>query len=180
MTEPLSFGVEVNSFSEEQKSSSVISATSSAASLSSSSSVLNSTASNDVSLVEDLSNVYADSVIEEETKQSSSEKPKLEENQVPKLIDNKRKHLEKTWSPAQRDQLLLQEAKDNAQFRKTLTETLQESNRVSAESLHGIFQSMADLGNDFLRSMQMSTQAIIMQSQPPVPRNMFFWFVKLV
>ena len=62
-TEPLSFRVDVDSFSEEQESSSSKSATSSAGS--SSPSVLNSTSSNDGSLVEDLSNVYTDAVIEE-------------------------------------------------------------------------------------------------------------------
>ena len=62
------------------------------------------------------------------------------------------------------------------QFRKTLAETLQESNRVFAELLHGISQSMTDLGNNSCRSMQMSIQAMIMQSQPqcPVPQSMFF------
>ena len=95
-TEPLSFGVDADSFSEEHESSSSKSATSSAASLSSSSVVLNSTSSNHDSLVEDLSNVYMESVIEEEAiKQSSSAKRKSEKNQVPRLTDNKRKHLEK-------------------------------------------------------------------------------------
>ena len=49
------------------------------------------------------------------------------------------------------------DAKDDAQFRKTLAETLQESNRVFAESLHGISQSMTDLGNTFCKSMEMLT-----------------------
>ena len=121
--------------------------------------------------------MYTDWVIEEESiKQSSSEKRKSEESQVPRLIDNKQKHLGKTLSAAQRDQLLLQQAKDDAQFRKTLAETLQESNRVFAELLNGISQSITNLGNTFRRSMQVLTQAMIMQSQPqhPVPWNMFF------
>ena len=89
-TELLSFGVDADSFSEEQESSSSKSAISSATFLSSSSVVLNSTSSNDDSLAEDLSNVYTDSVIKEEPiKQSSSAKRKSEENQVPRLIDNK-------------------------------------------------------------------------------------------
>ena len=100
----------------------------------------------------------------------------LEENQIPRLIGNKRKHLEKILSAAQRNQLLLQEAKDDVQFRKTLAETLKESNQVFAELLHGISQSMTDLGNSFCRSKQMLTQAMKMQSQAqqPVPQNMFF------
>ena len=58
--------------------------------MSSSSVALNSTSSNHNSLVEDLSNVNTDSVIEEEPiKQSSSAKRKSEENQVPRLINNR-------------------------------------------------------------------------------------------
>ena len=77
---------------------------------------------------------------------------------------------------AQRNQLLLQDAKDDAQFRKTLAETLQESNRVFAELLHGISLSLTDLENFFCRSMQMLTPAMIMQNQPQhtVLQNMFF------
>ena len=97
----LSFGVDADSFSEESSSSSATA-------------LKNSTSSNDGSLVEDLSNVYTDSVIDEQPiKQSSSAKRKSEENQVPRLTDNKRKHLEKTLPAAQRDQQLLQEAKDD-------------------------------------------------------------------
>ena len=172
-TEPSLFRVHVDSFSEEQESSSSKSAISSAASLLASSVALNSISSNHDSLVEDFSNVYTDSVREEEPiKQSSSAKRKSEENRVPRLINNKQKHLEKT----QRNQLLLQEAKDDAQFRKTLTETLRASNRVFVESLHGISKSLTDLENNFCRSMQMLTQAMIMETQPqhPVPQNMFF------
>ena len=154
MTEPSSFGADPDSFSEEQES--ISSKTSFFVTVASSStSVLNSTSSNDSSLVDYLPNVYTGSVIEEELlKQSSSAKRKSEENEVLRLIKYKRKHLEKTLSAAQRD-LLLQEAKDDAQFRKTLPETLQESNRVFAESLHGISHSITDLRNNFCRSMQM-------------------------
>ena len=87
--------------------------------------MLNSTSSNGSNQVNYLSNVYADSVIEETSKQSSFTERKSEENQVPRLIDSKQKHLQKTLNDARRDQLLLQETKDDAQFRKTLAETLQ-------------------------------------------------------
>ena len=54
---------------------------------------------------------------------------------------------------------------DDAQFRKTLTETLQESNRVFAESQYENSQSITDFGNNFCRSMQILTQTMITQSQ---------------
>ena len=117
MTEPSSFGADADSFSEEQES--ISSKTSFFVKVASSStSVLNSTSSNDSSLVDYLPNVYTGSVIEEELlKQSSSAKRKSEENEVLRLIKYKRKHLEKTLSAAQRD-LLLQEAKMTHNFVK--------------------------------------------------------------
>lgn len=39
---------------------------------------------------------------------------------VPKLIDNKRKHLEWDSSATQRDQLLLEEAKEDSKFKRNL------------------------------------------------------------
>ena len=37
-------------------------------------------------------------------------------NSVPRLIDNKRKHLERQLSAAERDKLLINEAKEKAMF----------------------------------------------------------------
>ena len=42
------------------------------------------------------------------------------ENQVAKLVDNKRKHLEKCLSASQGDQLLVNEVKEDSKFRKEL------------------------------------------------------------
>ena len=93
------------------------------------------TSSNDGILVEDLPNVYTDSVIEEEPiKQSSCTERKSGENQVPVFSDDNEKHMEKTLSATQGDQLLLQEAKDGAKFCETLWETLQETNQVFADN----------------------------------------------
>ena len=43
-----------------------------------------------------------------------------------KLIGNKRKHLQKKLSAAQRDELLIKEAKEDALFGKELAEAMQE------------------------------------------------------
>lgn len=120
----LSFGVDAESFNKKHYQASSVAP-------SSSSVFLNLTLSDDVSL-EDFSNVGTDSITEEEPlKQSSYPKGKILENQVPRLIDNKRKHVEKALFSGQRDQLLLQEG--NSQCHKTLAETSQKSNRVFAE-----------------------------------------------
>jgi hypothetical protein len=50
-------------------------------------------------------------------------------NNVTKLIDNKRRHLERHLSSAQRDQILLDEAKEDARFRKDLTKAIRENIR---------------------------------------------------
>ena len=46
---------------------------------------------------------------------------------IPKLIDNKRKHLERSLSAAQRDALLMHGNRDVKMFRRELTDTLRES-----------------------------------------------------
>ena len=55
-----------------------------------------------------------------------SKTPKRKEN-VGKFVDDKRKHLQRNLSAAQRDKMLLDEAKEDAQFRKDMTEALRES-----------------------------------------------------
>ena len=106
----LSFGVDAECFNKKHYQTSSVAP-------SSSSVFLNLTLSDDVSL-EDFSNVGTDSIKEEEPlKQSSYPKGKILENQIPRLIDNKRKHVEKALFSAQRDQLLLQEG--NSQCHKT-------------------------------------------------------------
>ncbi len=56
---------------------------------------------------------------------SSRKRPAV--SAVPKLIDNKRRHMEKSLSAAQRDQLLLNEAKEDKEIRKDLSDSLRES-----------------------------------------------------
>ena len=61
-------------------------------------------------------------------------KTRKSSNPVPQLIDNKRKHLERHLSLAQRDQLLMNELKEEALFRKDLTDGIRESNETFARS----------------------------------------------
>ena len=43
-----------------------------------------------------------------------------------KLIDNKRKHMERTLNAAQRDQILLKESKEEMNFKKEMTDIMRE------------------------------------------------------
>ena len=54
-------------------------------------------------------------------------------NCVPQLIDNKRKHLERNLSAAQRDQLLIKEAKEDSKFKRYLANVMRESSNKFAE-----------------------------------------------
>ena len=65
---------------------------------------------------------------------------RLASNPVPVLIDNKRKHMERQLSAAQRDKLLMQECKEEKEFRK-------ESNNIFAESMKAMSTSMMALAS---------------------------------
>ncbi|XP_065671685.1 uncharacterized protein LOC136089562 [Hydra vulgaris] len=91
--------------------------------------------------------------------------PKKRKSCVPQLIDNKRKHLERNLSAAQRDQLLLKEARDDAQFRKEMAEAMRESTKCFTESINTVSKSMTDLGNGISRSIELLAQAMIVQTQ---------------
>ena len=60
--------------------------------------------------------------MEESTSTSEVVPSKRKGNCVPQLIDNKRKHLERNLSAAQRDQLLIKEAKEDSKFKKDLAD----------------------------------------------------------
>ncbi len=98
-------------------------------------------------------------------------------NCVPQLIDNKRKHLERNLSAAQRDQLLVKEAKEDSKFKRDLADVMRESSNKFAESVKAIGQSMTDLGTGISRSIEMLSSAMMMQqahgAHPP-NQNVFY------
>ena len=58
------------------------------------------------------------------------------------LIDNKRRHMERQLSSAKRDQILIDEAREDNNSRKELADTLLQSNQVFAESMQAVSSSM--------------------------------------
>jgi hypothetical protein len=79
-------------------------------------------------------------------------------NIVPTLIDNKRKHMERQLSAAQRDKILLQESKDEKEFRSELTKSLKESSAMFAESMKAMSSSMAALASSMQKSFEHSAR----------------------
>ena len=94
------------------------------------------------------------------------------ESQVPRLIDNKRKHLQKSLSAAQRDHLLLNEAKEDLQYRKDLAEAMRQSTDSFSKALEGVSNSMLQIGAGLCRSLDVMAQAMI--SPQPVNQNLFY------
>ena len=102
---------------------------------------------------------------------------KRKANCVPKLIDNKRKHLEKRLSAAQRDELLIKEAKEDAQFRKDLAEAMRESTASFSQSIESVSKAMTDLGAGVCRSIEMLSQALQQPyavARAPVNQDLFY------
>lgn len=89
-------------------------------------------------------------------------------DQVPRLVDEKRKHLERRLSAAQRDSLLMKEAKDDAHFKKDLCEAMRESTAAFAGSLKEISTSMMNIGNGICKSIEALSQALVNQNHQPV------------
>ena len=81
---------------------------------------------------------------------------RLASNPVPVLIDNKRKHMERQLSAAQRDKLLMQESKEEKEFRKELSNSLKESNNIFAESMKAMSTSMMALVSSMEKSFEHS------------------------
>ena len=109
-----------------------------------------------------------------EIDQQAASSRKRKENCIPQLIDNKRKHLERNLSAAQRDQLLFKEARDDSQFRKDMADAMRESTKSFTESIQSISKSMTDLGSGISRSIEMLAQAMLIQNSQPINQNQFY------
>ena len=92
---------------------------------------------------------------ENETKNPDAAKSSAEckTDLVVKLIDNKRKHTERKLSAAQRDAIILEEAREDRMFRRDLTEYLKSSTQVFATALESMSHSVAQMGSAFAQSM---------------------------
>ena len=74
--------------------------------------------------------------------------------------------MEKNLFTSQRDQLLLNEAKEDSKFCKDLAEAMRQSTTSFSSALDGINQSMMQIGNGLCRSLDNIAQAM-REPQPP-------------
>ena len=87
-------------------------------------------------------------------------------NSVPRLIDSKRKHLERQLSAADRNKLLINEAKEEAMFRKEMTEVIKESNLTFMKAMETFGTSMTAVAQSLSKSMENMTRACIVNDPP--------------
>ena len=84
-----------------------------------------------------------------------------------KLIDNKRKHMERTLSAAQRDQLLLKEGKEEMNFNKEMTDVMRESSKNTASAISQMTTAIENIGSGLSWSIEMLASALANQQQQP-------------
>ena len=78
--------------------------------------------------------------------------------------------MQKTLSAAQCDQLLLNEAKEDNQFRKDLAAAIRESINSFSKALDGMSNSMVQIGAGISRSFEVMAHAMM----TPTNQNLFY------
>ena len=105
-----------------------------------------------------------------ETRNSGVNKRKRKsDNIIPKLIDNKRAHLEKKLSVSQRDSILLAEAQEDVALRREIINSINNSNEIFSNAIAGITDSIKMLSETLVKSMEPIAQCLnFFQTQVPV------------
>ena len=88
------------------------------------------------------------------------------ENAVPKLIDSKRKYLEKKLSAAQRDQLPMEEVKQDREIKRDLADAMRESTITFNTAMEKISNSMNQMAAAIGHSIEMLSQTMLTTQQP--------------
>ena len=97
---------------------------------------------------------------------------------VVQFIDNKRKHMGRQLSAAKRDQILIDEAREDNKSRKELADALLQSNQVFAQSMLAVSSSTMPMAQTLTRSSELLSHAL-MASKPqqsftfPQPQSLY-------
>jgi len=114
---------------------------------------------------------------EEGSSSSSESRPPtpLFQRQVPKssqviskLVDNKRKHMEKGLSQAQRDQVLMNTAKEEVLMKRQMLQAFQRSSSSLDENLSKMTNCLNSLGEGISSGMQMIAMALAGTGPHPI------------
>ena len=97
-------------------------------------------------------------------KEKRGKRKSIPVSDVPKLIDNKRKHLEKCLTSAQRNQKLLEAAKEDTFMRKEMMECFKESSRSTAQAIENMSETMKGLTQGITQGIALLADAL---TRPP-------------
>jgi hypothetical protein len=114
------------------------------------------------------------SVIGKASNKLSAKKRKAETVRpvIPQLIDNKRKHMERQLSAAQRDQLLLQESKEDSKFKRDMTKAIKQSDQTFANAMQQMSQSIVQVVESLTQSMKVFVRGSGQPVMQPVMQSM--------
>ncbi len=87
---------------------------------------------------------------------------------VPRLVDNKRKQMEKTLSAAKRDQILMNATKEDLIMKKQMITSLEESNKSLQSTMQKMTESMSSMAEGISAGMRMIAMAMASPSQQQV------------
>ena len=82
-------------------------------------------------------------------------------------MDNKRKHLERQSSATQRDQLLINESKEDSQFEKDIAEAIRQSNETFSQAMQQMSMSMLQVAQGFTQSIEVLVRAMVNKPSQP-------------
>ena len=108
-----------------------------------------------------------DEFVQRSTPINKNKKQKLKtnigKNPVPKLIDNKKRHLERQLSAARRDKMLLEDSQEDAMFRRDIVSTICESNEMFAHSMQQMSSSIVLLAQGMNRSLEVISRSTMQE-----------------
>jgi len=104
-----------------------------------------------------------------DTEPNNKRKGKVSVSNIPKLVDNKRKHMEKSLSQAQRDHLLMSTAKEDIHLKKDMLDAFERSNKTLDESISKMTTCLSSLGEGIASGMRMLAMALANPPANPSP-----------
>lgn len=99
--------------------------------------------------------------------ESSKRKGKVSVSNIPKFVDNKRKHMEKSLLQAQRDHLLMSTAKED--MLAGMLAAFERSNKTLDDSMSKMTTCLTSLGEGIASGMRMLAMALANPPANPSP-----------
>ena len=105
------------------------------------------------------------------TEAKAKGKARVNTAKIAQLVDNKRKHMERNLSQAQRDKILMSTAKDEVAMKKNLLDAFAQSNKVFEASMSKMTDCLTSLGSGIASAVQMVAMALSGQPQSFPPNH---------